>query len=144
MFTIADADIGSLKSLHALFDKSYGPNYAKLWSFSQKIVNYFWQSVDAILEDASVTETTVWCSTINSRTIIFQCFINYRDDTPTRVTRLKVEQTVSLQWCYIRNQPNSVFDYFQTYDSLTSVYQVKSCSKHGRSHNLKKKYVYKM
>ena len=44
---IADADIGSLKSLHALFDnlehmlvkfeqKSYGPNYTKFWAFFDK------------------------------------------------------------------------------------------------------------
>ena len=26
-----------------------------------KIVNYFWQSVDAILEGVSVTETILWC-----------------------------------------------------------------------------------
>ena len=43
-FTIADADIGSLKSLHTLFGKYfdhmlvkwtklYGPNYTKFWAF---------------------------------------------------------------------------------------------------------------
>ena len=59
--TIADADIGSLKSLHTLFDngphagviwpQSYGPNYTKVSAFWQKMVNHLWQSVDAILED---------------------------------------------------------------------------------------------
>ena len=63
------------KSLHTLFDKyldhmlvkfeqnhmvrtkSYDPNFTKFWAFWQKVVNHFWQSVDAILEDVSVTET---------------------------------------------------------------------------------------
>ena len=27
----------------------------------KKMVYYFWQSVDVILEDVSVTETIVWC-----------------------------------------------------------------------------------
>ena len=52
------------------------------------MVNHFWQSVDAILKDVFVTETIVWCWTINLKTIIFQCSKNY--DIPTRVTRLKV------------------------------------------------------
>ena len=29
--------------------------------FDKKIVNNFWQSVDAILEDVSVTKTIDWC-----------------------------------------------------------------------------------
>ena len=29
--------------------------------FDKKMINHFWQSVDAILEDVSVTETIVWC-----------------------------------------------------------------------------------
>ena len=33
-------------------------NFVPFW---QKMVNIFWQSVDAILEDVSVTETIVWC-----------------------------------------------------------------------------------
>ena len=52
------------------------------------MVNNFWQSVDAILEDVSKTETIVWCLDINSKTAIFQCSKNY--GTQTRVTRLKV------------------------------------------------------
>ena len=28
--------------------------------FDKKMVNHFWQSVDAILEDVYVTETIVW------------------------------------------------------------------------------------
>ena len=52
------------------------------------MVNHFWQSVDAILEDVSVTEIIVWWPNINLKTIIFQCSKN--DGSPTRVTRLKV------------------------------------------------------
>ena len=71
-YTCADAH-GSLKSLHTLFDtyldrmlvkfekKSYGPNHTKFSVFGQKMVNKFWQSVDAILANVSVTETIVWC-----------------------------------------------------------------------------------
>ena len=32
----------------------------EIWIFL-KMVNYFWQSVDAILEDVSVNETIIWC-----------------------------------------------------------------------------------
>ena len=53
--------------------------------FDQKIVvfflNHFWQSVDAILEDVSVDETIIECSTINLKTTIFQCFKNYGSST---------------------------------------------------------------
>ena len=73
--TVANADIGSLKSLHEFLQKmfvphaseilikSYGPNCAKFWAFWQKTEFlkpfFFLQSVDAILEDVSVTETIV-------------------------------------------------------------------------------------
>ena len=43
-----------------IWTKSYGPNYTKFWTFWQKMVNNFWQSVDVILEDVSATETIVW------------------------------------------------------------------------------------
>ena len=58
----ADADIGSLKSLYTLFDKYlatcwwnlnkivWSEQY-KILSFWQKMVNHFWQCVDAILKD---------------------------------------------------------------------------------------------
>ena len=74
--TIADADIGSLKSLHTLFDKYLDhmlvkfeqncmvrtiQNFVLFDNNNNKMVNNFWQSVDAILEDVSVTETIVWC-----------------------------------------------------------------------------------
>ena len=70
--TISDADIGSLKSLHTLFDKYldhmlvtfdqiYCPNHTKFCAFWQKMVNNFWQIVDAILEDVFVTQTIIWC-----------------------------------------------------------------------------------
>ena len=36
----------------------------------------FWQSVDAILEDVSVTETIAWCWHVSSKTTIFQCSKN--------------------------------------------------------------------
>ena len=68
---LADADIGSLKSLHTLFDKyldqmlvkseQNGMVRKKFCAFWQKMVNNFWQRVDAILEDVSATETIVWC-----------------------------------------------------------------------------------
>ena len=32
----------------------------KILSFLTEMVNHFWQSVDAILEDVSVTETIIW------------------------------------------------------------------------------------
>ena len=70
--TIADADIGSLKSLHTLFDENLDNMLVKFkqncilrtiqnFAFWQKMVNNFWQSVDAILEDVSVIEAIVWC-----------------------------------------------------------------------------------
>ena len=51
------------------------------------MVQHLWQSIDAILEDVSVTETIVWCYTINLKTFIFQCSKSY--GSPTCVTRLK-------------------------------------------------------
>ena len=51
------------------------------------MVKHFLQSVDAILEDVSVTETIVWCWNINLNTTIFQFSKNY--GCPTRVTRWK-------------------------------------------------------
>ena len=61
--TVANADIGSLKSLHTfltqvfvpyaseIWTKSYGPNYTKFWVFDKKLgffYNHFWQNVDSI------------------------------------------------------------------------------------------------
>ena len=73
--TIANADIGSLKSLHTLFDKYLDHMLVKfeqnrmvqitrnLELFAKKknqvYENHFWQSVDAILENVSVAETIV-------------------------------------------------------------------------------------
>ena len=71
--SIADADIGSLKSLHTLFDKyldhmlvNFEQNrmvqtIQNFVLFDKKMVNHFWQSVDAILQDVSVVEAIVWC-----------------------------------------------------------------------------------
>ena len=56
--SIADADIGSLKSLHTLFDKYWDQiNAGEIWTksyglnlkfelFNKKMANHFWQSVD--------------------------------------------------------------------------------------------------
>ena len=60
-------------------------------SFLTKIVNHFWQSVDAILKDGYVTETVVWCKNIIFlvyRLSTFKSSKNY--GSPTHVTRLKV------------------------------------------------------
>ena len=57
------------------------------------MVNHFWQSVDTILEEVSVTETIVWCQTINLQTTICQCSKNY--GIPTPVTRLKVVPNIA-------------------------------------------------
>ena len=63
------------KSLHILFYKvfgpradenwaqSYGPDYTNFRALWPKRVNQFLQSVEALLEDVSVTETIVWCKT---------------------------------------------------------------------------------
>ena len=69
--TIADADTGNLKSLNALFDKyldhvlvKFEQNCIKpyiILSFLTQMVNHFWQIVDAIFGDVSVTETIFWC-----------------------------------------------------------------------------------
>ena len=37
------------------------PNQIKFWAFWQKGVNYFWQTVNAILEHFSVAKTNVQC-----------------------------------------------------------------------------------
>ena len=62
-YTIADGNIGSLKSLHTYFDKSFDHMLVKFEQnrmvqttqdselFGKKVVNHFWQSVDAILKD---------------------------------------------------------------------------------------------
>ena len=34
--------------------------FEQIWGFSTKMVNHFWQRVDAILEDVSVAEIIVW------------------------------------------------------------------------------------
>ena len=57
------------------------------------MVNNFWQSVDVILEDVSVTEIIAWCYNMNSNTIIVQCSKNY--GTPTRIARLKIEPNMA-------------------------------------------------
>ena len=67
--TIADADIGSLKSLHTYLQHMLLKHEQNrmvqsiqiLELFDKKMVNHFWQSVDSILEDVSVTETINWC-----------------------------------------------------------------------------------
>ena len=60
----ANIDIGRLKSIHALVDKHLDymlvkfeqKSYTKKYTnFLAKMVNYGWESVDAILEDVLVT-----------------------------------------------------------------------------------------
>ena len=53
--------------------------------FDKKRVNHFWQSVDAILEDVSMTDPIVWCKTIDVKTTIFQCSKNYGSPTCNQV-----------------------------------------------------------
>ena len=45
----------------------------KYLAFGQKGVIYFWQSIDAILEDVPVAKTFIWCKNINQKISIFQC-----------------------------------------------------------------------
>ena len=61
--------------------------------FPKQWLTIFWQSVDAILKDFSVTKTIVWCQIINLNTYTFQCSKNY--GSPTRVTRLKVAPNIA-------------------------------------------------
>ena len=60
--------------LGKFWTNSYGQNHKKFWVFWQNngFLNHFWQSADAILEDVSVAETIIECSTINLKTTIFQ------------------------------------------------------------------------
>ena len=58
-------------------------------------MNYFWQSVDAILEDVPTAKTIVWCYTINQKTFIFQCSKNYGIGNPTLVTKFKVAENMA-------------------------------------------------
>ena len=51
-----------------------------------EIVKHFWWSVDAILEDVSVTETVVWCQTIK----FYHLSVFQKLRQSTRVTRLKI------------------------------------------------------
>ena len=97
---IAYADIESLQSLHTLFEKYLDHMLVKFEQnrmvrtvedtelFDKKMVHNFWQRVDAIFKDVSVTETIVLCLTINVKIIIFQYSKYY--GSPTRVTRLSV------------------------------------------------------
>ena len=107
--TIADPDIGSIKSVHTLFVKHLDhilvnfeqnrtivkSNYRKFWAFWQKMVDHFWQRIDAILDDGFVTgKKTVWCHTINLKSIIFQCSKVYGN--LKRVTRLKFAPNIAI------------------------------------------------
>ena len=65
--TIADADIRSLKLLDKYlnrmlvkFEQNCMVITRKNLSFLKKMVNHFWQSVDVVLEDVSVTKIIVW------------------------------------------------------------------------------------
>ena len=67
-----------------IWTKSDNPNKMKCSAFGQKGVIYFWQSVDAILEDVYVAEAIVWFKNINQKTSIFLCSKIYGN--PTYVT----------------------------------------------------------
>ena len=69
--------VQTIQSL-VLFDKEW-------LTIFEKVLTLFWKTF------VSVTETIVWCLSINSKTFIFQCSKNY--GTPTGVTRLKVKST---------------------------------------------------
>ena len=77
--TISNAHIGSLNSLHTLFDKYFLPYAVEIvWSELYKILSFltkngypFWQSIDTILED--VTQTIVLGWTYYLKNILFQC-----------------------------------------------------------------------
>ena len=112
---MADADIGSLKSLHTLFDQYLDhmlmtfeqncmvrtiQNFVLL---KQKMINNFWQSVEAILEDVSVIRIIVWYYKVNLKTTIFQCSKN--NGTPTRVARLEVAANMADPISLIENLP---------------------------------------
>ena len=111
--TVTNADIGSLKSLHKLFDKyldhllvKFEQNYMVQTTRNFEVFDKktkqnktkqekkkssfkpFLQSIDASLEDVSVAETILWCWTIVFQITIFQCFKN--NGSLTCVTRLKV------------------------------------------------------
>ena len=67
---------------HVKWNETWSWNKLKCSAFGQKGVIFFWQTVDAILEDI------VWCKNINQKTSIFQCVKIYSD--PTNVTKYKV------------------------------------------------------
>ena len=104
--TITTAYIWSLKSLNTLFDKYFTTCWwnvkkivwskpYKILSFLTKMVNHFWQRVNAILEDVSVNEIIVWCLNMNLKTIIFPC--SKDNGIATRVTRLKIAPNIADQ-----------------------------------------------
>ena len=65
------------------------------------MVNHFWQSVDAILDDVRVTETIVWCYTINLKTIIFQFSKNYdKNGRPNQSLRKETVTLRLLSWVF--------------------------------------------
>ena len=67
------------------------------------MVNHIWQSVDAILEDVSASETVIWCLNINLKTIILQPSKNY--GSPTRVTTLKLAPNMADPISFNENRP---------------------------------------
>ena len=79
-----------------IWTKSYGQKYKKFCLFWQKtgfFKSYFWQRIDAILEDVSGDEAVVECLTINFKTTIFHHSKYY--GSPTRVTKLKVASNMA-------------------------------------------------
>ena len=103
--TITDTDIGSLKSLHTLFDKqhagenlkknSYGKKFTKFWAFCQNMVNTFGKVFTPFWK------TFLWHKQLfNANVLTVHCFKNY--GCPTRVTRLKVAPNMA--------DPNSLYE----------------------------------
>ena len=76
--TVTDADIDNLKYhllflnkylYHRLAEFEHYRKHPKFWSFlekkKKKTLNYFWQSVDDIVEEVTVAKTIVWCWTVD-------------------------------------------------------------------------------
>ena len=81
-------------------NKSVWSKVYKILSFLTKNGSPFLTKRWFHLENISVTDTIVWCKTINSKTIIFQCSKHY---SPTGVTRLScTKQMLNMA------EPNSV------------------------------------
>ena len=90
--------------------KSYKPNHTKFWALGKtKMVHHFWQRIDVILNDVSVTEVICWCLTINLKTILI-CWC--------LTINLK---TILIYWCLTINLKTIIFHCSINYGSQTRV-----------------------